>query len=394
MHFLPEEGELHSPFYPQLGPYSSADPDVVQKHFHDMVRAGISVAVVSWWGRPSVRGTADTQGVNTDSLIPMVLEQAEVADLKVAFHLEPYPGRSAASTAEDVEYLQRQYGHAPALFKACKGVVADGTSTSVLFDVSCPEPLPVLFVYDSYHISADDWAALLTSGGSASLRGGDHDAIFIGLWLDRGHGPDLVRGGFDGAYTYFASTGFSFGSTPRHWASMNSLMRRHGALFVPCVGPGYDDSRIRPWNRHNTKNRGDGEYYDSMWNAALSMTPMPAGVGITSWNEWGEGTQIEPAVPAQVSRALRGCRRSNQTHAHPPLRLQVPQGAGLSLEIRKALSLSTEYADYGEGGPEKYLDATLGWARQLHSARLEAHQSKCSRLATQFSEVKAQGYYQ
>ena len=45
------------------------------------------------------------------------------------------------------------------------------------------------------------------------------------------------------------------------------------------------DSRVKP--------RLFGETYDSMWKAALH-----AGadlVTITSYNEWGEGTQIEPA---------------------------------------------------------------------------------------------------
>lgn len=65
------------------------------------------------------------------------------------------------------------------------------------------------------------------------------------------------------------------------------------------MGPGYDDRRIRPWNAGNTKSRQDGrmrayrercyivEYYDDMWQKALSH--QPAFVGITSYNEWHEG---------------------------------------------------------------------------------------------------------
>ena len=32
-------------------------------------------------------------------------------------------------------------------------------------------------------------------------------------------------------------------------------MRDKGLIFVPSVGPGYNDVRIRPWNAHNTKAR-------------------------------------------------------------------------------------------------------------------------------------------
>ena len=49
-------GRLHSPFYPQLGPYSSRDPKVIAAHFEMMEQAGINVAVVSWWGLNILRG--------------------------------------------------------------------------------------------------------------------------------------------------------------------------------------------------------------------------------------------------------------------------------------------------------------------------------------------------
>ena len=38
---------------------------------------------VSWWGRPDVEGTADTQGVNTDGLIRAVLDAAADVGMKI-----------------------------------------------------------------------------------------------------------------------------------------------------------------------------------------------------------------------------------------------------------------------------------------------------------------------
>lgn len=99
--------------------------------------------MVSWWGRPDVDGTADSQGVNTDLAVPLVIAAAErswltrrdAADdarhaganaddnaratsasraggggMHIAFHLEPYPGRTAASVKADVAYLAGKYG--------------------------------------------------------------------------------------------------------------------------------------------------------------------------------------------------------------------------------------------------------------------------------------------
>lgn len=55
--FRPEEGDPHSPFFPLLGTYSSRNRTVLAQHFAWMKRAGIGVAVISWWGRPDVEGT-------------------------------------------------------------------------------------------------------------------------------------------------------------------------------------------------------------------------------------------------------------------------------------------------------------------------------------------------
>jgi glycoprotein endo-alpha-1,2-mannosidase len=57
------------------------------------------------------------------------------------------------------------------------------------------------------------------------------------------------------------------------------------------VGPGYNDERIRPWNAHNTKGREGGRYYMGMQRIALEARP--DALSVTSYNEWGEGTQIE-----------------------------------------------------------------------------------------------------
>lgn len=65
----------------------------------------------------------------------------------------------------------------------------------------------------------DDCVVSFTSG-KHSLRSTEYDAMFIGLWLHESHGRHIYEGGFDGIYTYFASEGFSYGSTTANWKSM------------------------------------------------------------------------------------------------------------------------------------------------------------------------------
>eukprot|EP00940_MAST-03C_sp_MAST-3C-sp2_P002144 g2144.t1 len=269
--------EIHSPFYPASGLYSSGDPSTIRRQFREMRAAGVCGAVLSWWGRPEGENTHDTQGVNTDEVIGTVVRVAETMmreegeSIKIGFHLEPYSGRTGASARKDVEYLLSRFGNSEALLRDDRG-------------------RPVFYIYDSYHIPAKDWKANLES-----LR---EKGCFFGLILNR-DGPMLCRdSGFDGGYTYFASTGFSYGSSPQHWSDIAQWMQDRSMLFVPSVGPGYDDSTIRPWNAHNTKTRNGGSYYDRFFEAAIASDPVA--ISITSWNEWGEGTQIEPAVPKTI----------------------------------------------------------------------------------------------
>lgn len=51
-HSPPER--LHSPYYPLKGPYSSRNAKTMSQQFEEMVQAGGSVAVISWWGQGKV----------------------------------------------------------------------------------------------------------------------------------------------------------------------------------------------------------------------------------------------------------------------------------------------------------------------------------------------------
>lgn len=346
--------DIHAPFYPARGPYSSRDPSTLEAQFRDMRAAGVRVAVCSWWGRAGVSG-GDSQGALTDAALALALDAAvsaarsgsadgdsvalavdgdsadAVAATRVALHLEPYAGRSAESVRADLEHLASAYGAHAGLYRdAARG-------------------LPLIYVYDSYHLPPHEWARLLSPAGDLSVRGTPLDATFIGLWLEASHGKELAAGGFDGAYTYFAAP-ISWGSEPTHWGAMAREADALGLAFVPCVGPGYDDTKIRPWNAVATRDRRDGATYADAWEAALGSAP--AAVAVTSWNEWGEGTQIEAAVPRSVD-----------------VDALAPIGAALAWDVRTALKLRrpTAYDDYGNDGPHKYTNATRAFAARLAS---------------------------
>lgn len=72
-------GDIASSFYPQLGPYSSRDPAVIDRHMRWISSAGVDAVAVSWYPE----GKADEQGVPWNSLIPSLLNAADKYKLKL-----------------------------------------------------------------------------------------------------------------------------------------------------------------------------------------------------------------------------------------------------------------------------------------------------------------------
>jgi glycoprotein endo-alpha-1,2-mannosidase len=226
-------GDIYSAFFPARGVYSSSDPHLVDRQLAEIAASGIDQLVVSWWGR----------GSRTDARLEPVLLAAHRIGLDVAVHVEPYPGRTAATVAADVQYLAGLGVH-------------------------------TLYVFDAEAIASGDWAAM-----RPTLEG-------TTLLAQTGHAGWAAAAAFDGIYTYDIVT---YG--PGKFARLCAQARALHLLCEPSVGPGYD--AIRADGDVRLKPRRAGATYDGMWRAALRAHP--DAVTITSYNEWGEGTQIEPA---------------------------------------------------------------------------------------------------
>jgi hypothetical protein len=231
---------LSTPYYPKRGLYSSSSPRVVDAHMREIRAAGVDTVVVSWWGSASPEAER----------LPLVRDAARRHGLEVAIHLEPYAGRTPERAAADIARLR-----------------ADGYED--------------FYVYDAERDSAASWAAALAEHGDARVFGHTRYA------------GRAKASGFDGLYTYDILTwrGSAF-------ARICSQARRLGLACAPSVGPGFD---ARLATRHPlTVPRLSGRTYDHMWRAAIAAGADV--VTITSYNEWQEGTQIEPAAP-QVGRS-------------------------------------------------------------------------------------------
>jgi glycoprotein endo-alpha-1,2-mannosidase len=230
--------DIASAYYPARGIYSSADSVVVGAQMEEIRNAGIDEIAVSWWGRGSVE----------DGRLALVAGAARADGIAVAVHIEPYPGRTVASTVADIGYL-RMYG------------------------------IRTFYVYRPLDLPVADWAA-----ARAALHAGGNT-----LFAQTALVGAAAAAGFDGVYTYDIVT-YRGGMFARLCAEAHA---RH-LLCAPSVGPGYDARRGS--GDPVVKPRRSGATYDAMWRAAIQAHADR--VTITSYNEWHEGTQIEPAATA------------------------------------------------------------------------------------------------
>eukprot|EP00299_Pterocystis_sp_00344_P007974 c2833_g1_i2.p1 GENE.c2833_g1_i2~~c2833_g1_i2.p1 ORF type:complete len:392 (-),score=85.60 c2833_g1_i2:52-1227(-) len=322
--------DIASLYYPSLGPYSSADPSVLTNHMQQLQQAGVGVLVTSWFPV----GVADAHGIPLDPLMPALLDTAHRFGIKIAFHMEPYERRSASSVANDIRYVVTHYATHPAVLRVCRYPNRVVESHELCQDKK--EGKLLMYVYDSYQIPSRDWETVLKPSGRETIRETAHDAIVVGLWVEQSHGSELFNSGFDGVYTYFASP-ISYGSTAENWHSIASTCRKRQMLFIPCVGPGYVDTPVRPWNEAATVNRNDGDTFRKSFRNAIGVSPEM--IAITSFNEWHEGTQIENSLTSDMLTE-KGLVGYQSYHSSEDIYLQITRS--LVAEFLSKIELSSK----------------------------------------------------
>ena len=238
--------DIGANYYPTLGAYDSGSAATVSQHMAWIAQAGVGVVVFSWWGQNSYE----------DQRAQVTLNAAAAHGLKVAWHLEPYGGRTAASTVADINYINSRYGSSPAFYRD----TARGNRGA-------------FYVFESLRIT--DWTALDQVRSHSIVLAQTTDTSKVAH--------------FGGMYTYDAIAGL----TAPGWANAAAFCRANNLVWAPSVGPGYLDDRAVPGNTTPTLNRDNGATYDREWQNAIDTNP--AWVSITSFNEWHEGSTIEPA---------------------------------------------------------------------------------------------------
>jgi hypothetical protein len=314
--------------YPQLGPYDSHDPKVIDQHLRWAQEAGIDTLISSWWGPGAYedQSLSDLLG-QIDALhkagavgggvrASVYLETWALffgGQLQPSFATDPRnfsPASRAeirAKAAAWLSYVIQRYGNDPAFEHTKK----HGKS------------VPVIFIYTAGLFEPAEWEAIFaqvhqTTGVDAfyqgDVEGADFDAqaqAFDGLHVytpvpltaegDLSLAARVVNP--QGAVRNPASPvtdAITVGADYQAWASE---ARALGRSWAATVIPGFDDRKVRNPSFVVSRDHGPPgtplyeRTYDYFWGQV--MQSRPDWVLITSFNEWHEGTEIEPSAQYQ-----------------------------------------------------------------------------------------------
>ncbi|UCC65217.1 MAG: glycoside hydrolase family 99-like domain-containing protein [Anaerolineae bacterium] len=246
-----------------LTPYVSREPSTIERHVVQAQAAGIDGFVVSWWG-------PQEENNQTEINLRVLLDVAQECGFLVTVDFEltsPFYA-SQADVVAALRYLMDTHARHPAFLRY--------------------GGQPLIFFWRQQRYDVATWRAIRQ----------EVDPSQGTLWM--AEGVDLAyQDVFDGHHLY--NTTWNPPTDPAYTAAkfrrlVDAYNAAHGThkLWVATAMPGYDDTHIAGRPGTYSYPRQDGAYYRQTWEAAVASRPEM--IVITSFNEWREGTMIEPSV--------------------------------------------------------------------------------------------------
>jgi hypothetical protein len=252
--FNPTSWQRAKTDYPLIGRYSSDERDVMRRQIRWAKQSGINGFIVSW---------KSTEVLNRR--LAKLIQVAQQEDFPLAiiyqgldFSRDPLP---VSQVASDFDFFIRQFSHRKA-FKYFRKPVVIWSGT---WKFSRDE---IGFVTRQ----RKDKLLILATGRDIE----DYERV-----------ADLVDGN---AYYWSSVNPDTFPNYPQRLKQMGDAVHARGDLWFAPAAPGFDALLI---GGSTVVERKGGETLRREYNAAMGSSPDV--VGLISWNEFSENSQVEPS---------------------------------------------------------------------------------------------------
>lgn len=251
--------QIASKYYPLIGPYDSGDLSVIEFHLLTMKLAGIDGVIVDWYGLTNFR---DYAVLHTNTT--RVLEQCERLKLKfvICYEDQTIPALVAAGRLKQTERSTHAINELNWLHKYWFK-----SPSYVRFDER-----PVMLSFGHAGLTDREWRECLTQTSIAYFS------------------QDYLRDGAAGVFDW---------PNPRRGVDrVNQFFREatHWPDSIPVIFPRFDDIYQEAGVSEGYPVIPDGEGATFKRTLELALKANRHIVQIATWNDWGEGTQIEPST--------------------------------------------------------------------------------------------------
>ncbi len=301
--------DICSVYYPLIGPYDSASPEVMEYHILLALAAKLDGFVLDWYGMHSME----------DERLPALMDMALRFGFKVGicfedkamfgYHYNVKDRREAVSNAiANLNYIFEKHAAHPAYLKL------DGVPVIVNFNWQ--EPADTV-VQAAHGFSAAEWAEIL-----AEVRK-RHAVYFIHDY--HCHLKESYWDVSDNLYPWLDVNGECLDG---YYAQAQQKLSEGKIDFISTlVYPGFDNTGVWGWGDGPfVTPREDGAFYARLWERALENDARV--VQVATWNDFGEGATIEPSVEY-------GFKYLEMTEAFIARFKGVASDEGLALQVLK-----------------------------------------------------------